>query len=579
MRRVNAPERNSLMQYDAQWVEETLSSLTLQEKVGQVLITAQFDWSEETVARMEQELARWQPAGLFHMRGVPAEYIRGVPRLAAATRIPLLLASDFEAGIGHILHCGTRFPRPMARGYSGAAEDEYEIGRITAAEGRASGTLMTASPVLDLNTNPLNPDVNVRAYGEDLDTVLRLALPHIRGLQEHGMLAMVKHFPGNGDTAMDQHFAPAVIGTPAESFRRNWLEAYRRAFAEADPGAVMVSYLTVPSIMRERDPRTGSLLPACLSREVLQGLLRDELGFQGLAVSDALNMGGGLSFYPRGEIAAKALAAGIDLLLCFSGAGNLEPEVSAIRRALKKKELTEARLNEAVRRVLTAKAKVGLDRMRTTLVTDEEALRAELTPKSALCRRVLAQSLTLLSNTAGTLPIRKLAGKRVLVINTYSPTKQWFFDRGEPMPQDLIEQGLRARGAIVESLELGDASPADIHLVAIEKAAAVDYTFFNFFVVPSYAIGTLTPHKEAVRTFFCGLVTIGQTPPIITAFGDPYQRQYCHPAPTFLCTFDDTREALEMAVEAWCGDIPVHGRMPVSMPGVFQRGDGVDLVP
>ena len=565
------------MQVDAQWVEKTLSSLSLKEKIGQVLMTAQFDWSEQTVAHMEQELARWQPAGVFHMRGGPPEILTGVRRLAAATRIPLMLASDFEAGIGHILHCGTRFPRPMMRGHAGTAEDEYEIGRITAVEGRAAGTQMTASPVLDLNTNPLNPDVNVRAYGEDLDTVLRLALPHIRGLQDHGMLAMVKHFPGNGDTAMDQHFAPAIIETPAEKFRQHWLEVYRRAFAEADPGAVMVSYLTVPSIMRERDPRTGSLLPACLSRDLLQRVLREELGFEGLAVSDALNMGGGLSFYPRGEIAVKALAAGIDLLLCFSGLGDLEPEITAIRRAVKSGEVSEARLDEAVRRVLTAKAKTGLDKVRTTLAADEPALRAELAPKSAFCRKIVSRGLTLLSNSAGTLPIRSLKGKRVLVLNTYSPTKPWFFDRGEPMPHDLIEQELTARGAVVETLDLGEAGPPDIHQTAVGKARDADYTFFNFFVVPSYAIGTLTPHKEAVRTFFCGLVTIGRTPPIITAFGDPYQRQYCHTAPTFLCTFDDTRESLEMAVKAWCGEIPVSGRMPVSMPGVFSRGDGVDL--
>ena len=567
------------MRYDDKWVERTLSSLSLEEKIGQVLMPAQFDWSEATVGHMEQEIARWQPGGLFHMRGVPSEIHAGVRRLTSTTRVPLMLASDFEAGIGHILSCGTRFPRPMARGYAGSADDEYAIGTVTAQEGRASGTVMTASPVLDLNTNPLNPDVNVRAYGEDLETVTRLAIPHIRGLQDNGMIAMVKHFPGNGDTAMDQHFAPAMIETPADRFRAHWLEAYRRAFAEADPGAVMVSYLTVPSLMRERDARTGSLLPACLSREAIQGLLRNELGFQGLAVSDALNMGGGLSFFPRGEIAVKALAAGIDLLLCFTGMGNLETEVSAIKRAIKKRELREDRLDEAVKRILIAKAKTGLDRMKTPLVADEQALRAALVPKSDLCRKIAGKALTLLSNRAGTLPIRKIKGKQVLVLNTYSPTKQWFFDRGEPMPHDLIEQSLLERGAIVESIDLGEGSPADIHQAAVAKAEAADYTFFNFFIVPSYAIGTLTPHKEAVRTFFCGLVTIGRTPPVITAFGDPYQRQFCHTAPTFLCALDDTRESIEYAARAWFGEVPIRGRMPVSMPGVFQRGDGVDLLP
>ncbi len=565
------------MQFDAAWVERTLASLSLDEKIGQVLMTSQFDWSEATVSHMEQKLARFQPAGFFHTAGTPDELLRGVPRLAAATRIPPLMASDFESGVGHMLRCGTRLPRPMARGHAGTPRDEYEMGRITAQEARASGTQMTFSPVIDLNTHPLNPDVNVRAYSDDLRRVLRLAVPHIRGLQEHGVLATVKHFPGNGDTAMDQHLSPALVLTPAAKFRRTWLESYRRVFAEADPAAVMVSYLTVPSIMTERDPATGELLPACLSRQALQDILRTELGFRGLIISDALNMGGGLCFYPRGTIAAKALIAGVDLLLCFSGAGDLQPEVDAIRAALASGELTQARLDEAVRQVLIAKAKVGLDRQRSTIETDAQRLHEELQPKTRIVRRALEKGLTLLANRDGQLPLGDLTGKRVLVLNTYSPTKQEFYSRGIPFPQDLIEQALRARGALVDSMDLGELSLAGSCNVALDKAASADLTFFNLFVVPSYAIGTLTPHKEAVRVFFGGLQTIGARPPVITVFGDPYQRQYCHTAPTFLCTFDDTREAIELAVKAWFGEIPVKGRMPVTFPGLFRRGDGLDL--
>lgn len=565
------------MKYDAAWVERMLASLSLDEKIGQVLMTAQFDWSESTVGDMEAKLARFQPAGFFHMGGVPAELLRGVPRLAAATRIPPMIASDFESGVGHMLRCGTRLPRPMARGQQGSAAEEYELGRITAVEARAAGTQMSFSPVIDLNTNPANPDVNVRAYGEDIDQVMPLANAHVRGMQEHGLLATVKHFPGNGDTAMDQHLSPALILTDERAFRERWLECYRRSFAEADPGAVMVSYLTVPSIMTERDPATGELLPACLSSQALQGILRGELGYKGLIISDALNMGGGLCFYPRGVIAAKALVAGVDLLLCFSGMGDLQPEVDAIRAALASGELTQARLDEAVRQVLIAKAKVGLDKVRTTIETDPASLQAELEPKTQAVRRAVAKGMTLLANRDGQLPLGDLRGKRVLVLNTFSPTKAEFLQRGVPFPADLIEQALRARGAEVESMDLGELSQRGACNVALAKAAKAELTFFNLCVVPSYAIGTLTPHKEAVRVFFGGLQTIGARPPIITLFGDPYQRQYCHTAPTVLCMLDDTREAFELAVQAWFGEVPVTGRMPVSLPGIFRRGDGVDL--
>ena len=309
----------------------------------------------------------------------------------------------------------------------------------------------------------------------------------------------------------------------------------------------------------------------------MQDILRGELGFKGLIISDALNMGGGLCFYPRGTIAAKALIAGVDLLLCFSGAGDLQPEVDALHAALVSGELSQSRLDEAVRQVLIAKSKVGLDRMRSTLETDPQRLADELAPKPRIVRRTLEKALTLLSNRAKQLPLGDLAGKRVLVLNTYSPSKAEFYSRGVPFPQDLIEQALLARGAQVESMDLGELSRAGDCNIALSKAAAADLCFYNLFVVPSYAIGTLIPHKEAVRVFFGGLQTIGCQPPIITVFGDPYQRQYCHTAPTFLCTFDDTREAIELAVKAWFGEIPLTGRMPVNLPGIFRRGDGIDL--
>jgi beta-N-acetylhexosaminidase len=563
--------------FDQTWVEKTLNSLSLDEKIGQVLMFRQFGWSKDEIDTTERDLARFQPGGHFTMRATVEGLLLGMPRLSQTTRIPLLFASDFESGPAHIMFCGARFPRPMCRGRKGTAKDEYEMGRITAVQGRAMGAQLTFNPVLDLNTHPLNPDVNVRAYGDDLRTVTRLAIPHIQGLQDHGMLAAPKHFPGNGGTSMDPHLSPAVINTSASRYRKNWIEAYRRAFAEADPAALMAGFIVVPSIMSERDPRTGSLIPASLSRQMLTDLLRGELGFKGLIVTDALNMGGAINVFSREELPAKALAAGADMLLCFDGVGVLEPEVKGLRRALERGELKEERLNDAVRHVLEAKAKAGLDRERTTFINDEEKLRAVLAPEPALNRRIVRKGLTVLANRAGTLPLRDLAGKRVFMINTYNPGRQAYFDRGNPANPDTLADGLRARGAVVEALDIEDDSPAGTFGKALAKVAEADLTFFNFFIMPSWAIGHLTPPKEAVRTLFGGILTIGKIPPVITLFGDPYARQFCHTAPTCVCTFDDTRETFEAIVKVWCGEQPARGRMPVSMEGIFKRGDGVDL--
>jgi len=557
-------------------VDSTLASMDLDTLIGQVFMPVIFDWEPETVAKTIADLERFQPGGLCVFNASLEGTLQHMPGITASTRIPLLCAGDMESGIGHTMGCGQRFPRPMCRAYKGTARDEYEIGRITAVQGRAIGLSMTFSPVIDLNTHPHNPDINIRAYGQDLRTVTRLAIPHVRGLQDHGMLATVKHFPGNGGTEMEPHLGPAIINTPASRYRKNWIEAYRRVFAEADPGAIMAGFLVVPSIMQERDQRTGELVPACLSHEIMTGLLREELGFKGLAISDALDMGGGNGFYSQGELAVRALQAGVDMCLCFSSQSDISLELGAVRKACDEGRLSIERLREAARRVLEAKAKVGLDQQKSLQLEDRKELTRVLEPVPEINNRILRRGITVLANHEQTLPLQDLKNKKVCLVNIYSPRKKTWFMRHDSGSPEMLVEGLKKRGAEVTLVDIDWDAPENTHLKAIEAAEKSDYALVNIMVVPAWAIGHLYPSMEGLGVFYKGILQKPRIASVVTLFGDPYARRFSIPASACICTLDDTREAFEAVLRIWSGEQGASGRLPVSYKGVFNKGDGID---
>ncbi len=560
------------------WVDEKLAVMTAPEKVAQLLMVAFFElpYKREDI---EDKILKYKLGGIFQP-ATSKETLAGIlEEIQSKAQIPLLIGCDYEGGSGWTIEGGLRFPRAMARGFAGDVNKEYEIGKAIARQGRAIGSIVTFSPVVDLNTHPQNPDVNVRAYGEDTETVIKLAVPYIKGLQDNGMLACVKHFPGNGGTAMDQHICPAIMPQSAEEFRETCLKTYKNCFEEADPAMVMVAHLEVPALVKEINPKNGRPVPASLSYEIITGLLKGELGFKGVVITDALNMGGVTSQYTREEAAVKTIKAGADMLLVFNP--DFEREYDAILRAVMSGEISSERLDDAVRNILNSKVRAGLLKDKGIPAPPSEIEELFKPGKyDGLCEEIIKKGITVLRNINDVLPIKDIKDKKVAVLSTFSPDEDTFLLQGQEIlvMKDRTADFLRERGACVEHFILKDyMDNRRLHKI-IDKLRDenYEYIFFNFFIVPSWGIGTLIPNKSALRMFMFGLLSMGRKV-VITSFGDPYVMYYCPTAEVYMCTYDETENAQKAAVNAWLGEAPVSGRSPVSLDGIFKRGDGIIL--
>ncbi|GGG17259.1 beta-N-acetylhexosaminidase [Paenibacillus abyssi] len=335
--------------------------MTLEEKVGQLFTFYYKDAAYSEAA--EQFISEFKAGGIFlDMESLDTpEQVHGLTgrmqraSLERGSGIPLFIAADFVAGAGCKLPRGgaVYFPKNMA---IGAADDEslaYESGRVTAAESLAMGVNFNYSPVVDINNNPDNPVIGTHSFGDSLDVVSRMGAAVIRGYQEHGMIATAKHFPGHGDTNVDSHLDLPVLSFDRQRLERFELAPFRKAI-EAGVDAVMVGHIAVPALDEE-------LLPASLSRPMVTGLLREQMGFEGLIVTDGMSMKGVTSKFTQARACVMALHAGADILLVDPlEPGEAQAMVNAVLEAVRSGELDEAQITRSVERVILAKEKYGL---------------------------------------------------------------------------------------------------------------------------------------------------------------------------------------------------------------------------
>jgi beta-N-acetylhexosaminidase len=353
-------------------VERTLAGLDLRHKIGQLLFP-RVSGSYMPVGSAEYERVRgWIQdlgvGGLIETLGPPMEAAAKLNMLQQLAAVPLLITADMEDGPGQLMNGGAVFPWGLRNGGGtrfppamgiGAADDEAlarDMGRITALEARAIGVHMNFAPVVDVNNNPANPIINTRSYGADPRLVARLAAAAMRGMQENGLLATAKHFPGHGDTETDSHIELPVITvdrTRADSIE---LLPYR-ALIQGGVSGVMSAHIAFPAM-------AGDSVPATLNPDLLGSLLRDQLSFHNLIVTDALDMGAIVRGYGATEAPILALEAGADMLL-QPFPQDVPGVIDAIERAVRSGRLTEARIDASVRRILAAKARLGLHRART----------------------------------------------------------------------------------------------------------------------------------------------------------------------------------------------------------------------
>ncbi|MBL9079144.1 MAG: serine hydrolase [Planctomycetes bacterium] len=536
-----------------QTVDDRLAALSLEQKAGQLFVAWTLSRADgDNHARLLAAVRDAGLGGVILSLGRVDDAAALVPRLQAAAAVPLLVAGDFEGGVWFRLDGATELGNQMLLGATGSAALAEQAGAVTAREARALGCHWVFAPVLDTNSNPDNPIINTRSFGEDPALVARLGSAFVRGVQREGLLACGKHFPGHGDVDSDSHLALPTVPGAGERLRRIELLPFAAAI-RAGLGSVMTGHLAVPGLGERPD------VPATLSQRILGGVLRDELGFGGLVVTDALDMGGVQGALPPAEVAVRALAAGADVLL-------MPPDPLAARAAVvaavQSGRVPVARLDAAVRRILQAKVDAGLFAGGGRTAAD---WRAQLRTDAAerLADTIAARGLVLAFAHADAWPLRPDAAPLVVTL----------LDRDEGQLASFAAQ--IAGDAALRLRLAGDSPPAAIAAAAEQVAAATSVVLALDVRVREFAgeLG-LPPQLQPVL----GALHAEQNV-VAVSFGDPYVARRLPTVDAYLCAFVGTERAQRTAAAALHGARAVTGRLPVGIPGVAAVGSGSTWLP
>jgi beta-N-acetylhexosaminidase len=542
------------------WVRATLERMTLDQKVGQLLVSSFQSSFISTDSDTFDDLAkavREYHVGGFHVFGAselappvllnaaygtvtlgqPLEAASTFNRLQALSGIPLLNTGDFEAGVGFRMMGATAFPRAMAFGAAGDEQLAYEAGRITGVETRAIGVHVNFAPVVDVNNNPRNPVINTRSFGEDPDLVGRMASAYIRGLESAGVMATLKHFPGHGDTDVDSHIGLPVITHSRERLDQIELPPFRAGIA-AGADAVMTGHIEIPAL----DPAQQT--PTTLSAAIIGGVLRDELAFRGLIYTDSMGMQGVTKMHGPGEAAVRAVLAGNDVVL---HSPDDAAAFAAIRDAVKSGRVTEARLNESVERILRAKARAGLHRSKGV---DLDAIAGALGTRAsqAVADRVSQQSITLIKDERGLVPLQLPRDAAILYLSVLDYPSGWRI----AAPSRTFIPELRERWPDVTAIELSDrTTPSELDLVR-SSARRYDGVIASVFVRASSGSGRLdlAPPLQRLLQDLARQSGASGRPMVTTLFGNPYVALFLPELPAVLLTYDYYDRAEASAVRA-----------------------------
>ncbi|MGE5314985.1 MAG: glycoside hydrolase family 3 N-terminal domain-containing protein [Acidobacteriota bacterium] len=537
------------------WIDSTLRTMTLEEKAAQmvsVFTFAQYYASDDNRWQdLERLVSKRGIGGFVFSEGSLYAYPVYANKLQALSKVPLLISVDFEHGAAMRVDEATLLPRSMAVGATRETRLAYESGRITAREGRALGAHQNYAPSADVNTNPKNPIINTRSFGSDPDLVSAMSAAFVRGTQDGGMIATVKHFPGHGATETDTHREDANIAEPREEVEKNDLKPFKAAL-DAGALSVMTGHMSTPSL-------DSSMSPASVSSIMTTGLLRTRFGFKGLVVTDAMNMRAVSRRYSNDEAAVLAVKAGNDIVLMPP---NADGAIDAIVRAVRRGELTEARIDESVRRILAAKQHAGLD---TNRFVDINRVSSEVGTKEhqALATEIARKSVTVLGNQSKALPLSLSRKKKILDIA--------FSERENPAEGRQFHRAIRHFHRQTEFLKIDPRSNDMEYAQALEKARTADVLILHFYI-EAHSRATYTPASMA--DLVKKLLALKKTT-VAVSFANPYIVLDFPAVENYVCTYSPGSASIDAAADVIFGDEPALGKLPVAIPGLYHYGDGV----
>jgi beta-N-acetylhexosaminidase len=569
------------------WAEKILHSLTVEEKIGQVFMI----WCRASFLNVESpEYTEWLEAmrkyhigsfamsvhvdGPFLLRSEPYEAAELLNRLQKESKLPLLFAADFERGVTTRLMGTTNFPHAMAFGADGSLEDAEMFGRITAQEARAVGVHWNFFPDADVNSNPANPIINTRSFGEDPKQVGDLVTAYIKGAREGGMLTTVKHFPGHGDTATDSHLGVASVNVDRAHLDSIELPPFRQAIA-AGVDSVMVAHVTVPAL----DPDPNHV--ATISTAVVSDLLEKQLGFKGLIVTDALDMAGLTHLFADdiGRAAVEAFKAGNDLLIIPA---DLRASYESMLKAVRSGEISKQRLDHSVLKILKIKGSLGLNKSRAVDLSTISTVVGK--PENiALGQQVANSAITLVRDNGKVLPLKsKGTAKAGLPYMTREETHNQVVavlfsddvrtESGRAFGRDFRTRIPDARVIYVDPRVA--AGMSDDVLKAVDEAQTVVAAVY---VIPTAGkIGNSIAMTDATGTLLQQVLDHAAGKTAVVAMGNPYLASDFPKIETYMCTFSNATVSEVGAVKALFGEIPIRGHLPVTIPHVAPRGTGLE---
>jgi beta-N-acetylhexosaminidase len=553
----------------SRWTDSVLASLSLREKAAQIVWPSVFgdyvSGDSPQWRRLTDYIQREKVGGFTISVGSPIEVAAKLNAMQSMSSIPLLFGADLEAGAGFRARGGyfvpnaidlggaIVFPPEMAVGATRDTALAYEMGRLTAVEGRALGIHIAYAPVLDVNNNPDNPVINTRSFGEDPALDAHLGVAFIHGLQDHGMIATGKHFPGHGDTGVNSHLALPIVTVSRARLDTVELVPFRAAVASG-VGAIMSFHGSMPAL-------DSSNVPGTLSPKVLTGLLRGEMGFKGIIISDAMDMRGVLDQFGADEAVKRAISAGIDVLIQPL---DVSQTIDAVVAGVHEGRYTEARLDSSVRKILETKRRLGLPQRK---LVDLNALRFLVGDSSnvQVARTIAEKSVTLVKDSLHEVPISNRNAK-VLSITLAR--------RADLPAGNAFNAELRAAlpNLRTEFIATEDAPLNFPRLLAAADSA--DITIISSYVGQNWDAVTASA-PQAFAGFVQTLMQRGRKP-LVVAFGNPYLLQQLPWLGTYLVAWGGFPVSQTAAARALLGLSPISGHLPISIPPHVVRGTGIE---
>ena len=582
------------------WVEQTLKQLSLEEKAGQMLSVRYYtdfqNFGSDGYLQFRDQMQKYHVGsvvltvhvdGPVLLKNPPLEVAVVANQLQRDSKLPLLIAADFERGLASRVSSVPEFPDAMAFGATGNPGYAEKFGAITAEEARAIGIHWNFSPVADVNSNPNNPIINTRSFGEDSTAVSEQVAAFIRGARAHGMLTTAKHFPGHGDTDTDSHLGVARVGGDLARLRDVELKPFQSAIS-AGVDSIMVAHLAVPAL--ESDPNKV----ATVSTGVVNGVLRGQLGFKNVVVTDALEMRGLTSLYPpamgspTAKAAVDAVKAGNDVILWPT---DIDGAFHGIINAVRQGEITETRINDSVRRILEQKASLGLYKARLVdlervpyLIDKPEDLR--------FAQQVADDAVTLVRDNGKVLPLAPRPATKteaeifaaqvqpsvhvVTIIMVDSIHGGW--GRG-------FELALKARRADATVFYIDNNLATPLAAAIFQAVRDAEKVVVATYVTPVAGKQVMVNGKpvntigleQASGQLLSQILDLAGDKTVLVSLGSPYLAQSFGAVQNYICTYSNASTSELSAIKVLFGELLPHGRLPVTLPGIADRGFSMPL--